>query len=78
MSFDINNLRIGVVGLGYVGLPLAVAVAEQGYPTTGFDIDPDKVERLNVGRSYLSSVPARRIAAQRKQGRFAEIGRAHV
>jgi len=69
-----RTARVGVIGLGYVGLPLAVAVAEQGYPATGFDIDADKVERLNAGRSYLSSVPAGRIAAQLEQGRFAATG----
>jgi UDP-N-acetyl-D-galactosamine dehydrogenase len=49
MSFDINNLRIGIVGLGYVGLPLAVEFGKK-YPTVGFDIKADRVAELEVGR----------------------------
>lgn len=48
---------VGVIGLGYVGLPLAEAFGHAGFPITGFDIDPDKVERLNQGRSYVKAVP---------------------
>ncbi len=49
--------RIGIVGLGYVGLPLAVAFAEAGNEVTGLDLDPAKVESLNSGRSYVEDVP---------------------
>ena len=48
MSFDINNLRIGVVGLGYVGLPLAVEFGKK-YPTIGFDVNPARVAELESG-----------------------------
>ena len=48
MSFDINNLRIGVIGLGYVGLPLAVEFGRQ-YPTVGFDVKADRVADLEAG-----------------------------
>jgi UDP-N-acetyl-D-galactosamine dehydrogenase len=48
MSFDINNLRIGVVGLGYVGLPLAVEFGKQ-YPTVGFDIKAERIAGLDSG-----------------------------
>jgi UDP-N-acetyl-D-galactosamine dehydrogenase len=48
MSFDINNLRIGVVGLGYVGLPLAVEFGKK-YPTVGFDINAERVAELEGG-----------------------------
>jgi UDP-N-acetyl-D-galactosamine dehydrogenase len=48
MSFDINNLRIGVVGLGYVGLPLAVEFGKK-YPTVGFDISEERVAELEGG-----------------------------
>jgi UDP-N-acetyl-D-galactosamine dehydrogenase len=48
MSFDINNLRIGIVGLGYVGLPLAVEFGKK-YPTVGFDINADRVAELEGG-----------------------------
>jgi UDP-N-acetyl-D-glucosamine dehydrogenase len=50
-------MKIGIVGLGYVGLPLAVAFAEAGNEVTGLDLDPAKVEALNAGRSYVEDVP---------------------
>jgi UDP-N-acetyl-D-glucosamine dehydrogenase len=50
-------MRIGIVGLGYVGLPLAVAFAEAGHEVTGLDLDPAKVEALSAGRSYIEDVP---------------------
>ncbi|QQD19093.1 nucleotide sugar dehydrogenase [Spongiibacter nanhainus] len=56
-----KHAHIGVFGLGYVGLPLALAFAEAGYPVTGFDIDPEKVDALNHGRSYLSHIPPTRV-----------------
>ncbi|HEX4303178.1 MAG TPA: nucleotide sugar dehydrogenase [Rhizomicrobium sp.] len=46
----------GVVGLGYVGLPLGVAAARGGFATLGFDIDPDKAAQLNRGESYIAAV----------------------
>ena len=48
MSFDINNLRVGVIGLGYVGLPLAVEFAKH-YPTVGFDVKAERIEELKRG-----------------------------
>ena len=48
MSFDLNNLRIGIVGLGYVGLPLAVEFGRK-FPTVGFDINEDRVAELEGG-----------------------------
>jgi UDP-N-acetyl-D-glucosamine dehydrogenase len=50
-------MRIGIVGLGYVGLPLAVAFAEAGHEVVGLDLDPAKVEALAAGRSYIEDVP---------------------
>jgi len=44
---------IGVVGLGYVGLPLLMEFVEKSYKTLGFDIDEKKVEKLNAGKSYI-------------------------
>ena len=51
-----QKARIGVVGLGYVGLPLAVTAALRGFPVTGFDIDPTKMARLDAGESYIGAV----------------------
>jgi UDP-N-acetyl-D-glucosamine dehydrogenase len=48
-----RTARIGIIGLGYVGLPLALLFSEERFPVTGFDIDPSKVETLNRGRSYI-------------------------
>jgi UDP-N-acetyl-D-glucosamine dehydrogenase len=50
-------MRIGIIGLGYVGLPLAVAFAESGCDVVGVDVDRSKVEALAAGRSYIEDVP---------------------
>jgi UDP-N-acetyl-D-glucosamine dehydrogenase len=50
-------MRIGVIGMGYVGLPLAVAFAEAGDEVVGLDVDPAKVEGLNAGRSHIEDIP---------------------
>jgi UDP-N-acetyl-D-glucosamine dehydrogenase len=55
-----REARIGIVGLGYAGLPLAMAFAEAGFEVTGIDLDQDKVRALGEGRSYLVDVPAER------------------
>jgi UDP-N-acetyl-D-glucosamine dehydrogenase len=51
-------MQIGIIGLGYVGLPLAVAFAESGCEVVGLDVDGSKVEALNAGRSYIEDVPS--------------------
>src|SRR6185436_16946933 len=51
-----KRARIGVVGLRYVGLPLLVAAGNAGFETLGFDVDPEKIERLRAGRSYIVDV----------------------
>lgn len=67
---DARTVQVGVIGLGYVGLPLALLFARKGFRTTGFDIDPDKVEKLERGESYIRHIPAAMIAAEVKQKRF--------
>ena len=57
-----REARIGVVGLGYAGLPLALAFAEAGFPVTGIDLNRERVDAVNAGRSYLVDVPERRYA----------------
>ena len=59
---------VGVYGLGYVGLPLALRFAEVGLKVVGFDIDPAKVERLNAGQSYIERLAPERIQNARAQG----------
>jgi UDP-N-acetyl-D-glucosamine dehydrogenase len=56
-----KTARIGIIGLGYVGLPLACLFAEKGFGVVGFDIDPKKIDALNAGRSYIKHIPASRI-----------------
>jgi UDP-N-acetyl-D-glucosamine dehydrogenase len=53
-----RTARVGVVGLGYVGLPLAVEFAQAGFPVTGIDLNPEKAARLNAGDSYIPDVPS--------------------
>ncbi len=48
--------RIGIIGLGYVGLPAAVSFARAGYPVVGVDVDPEKVRRITAGTSYIGDV----------------------
>ena len=55
-------MQIGIIGLGYVGLPLAVAFAEAGCEVVGLDVDASKVEALNSGRSYIEDVPGASLA----------------
>jgi len=69
MTFDLKNLRIGVVGLGYVGLPLAVEFGKH-YPTAGFDIKAARISELEQGNDSTLEVDADEIAAA-KQLRYA-------
>jgi UDP-N-acetyl-D-glucosamine dehydrogenase len=59
---------IGIVGLGYVGLPLTIRYSEVGYKVIGFDIDPSKVSTLNAGKSYIEHIPHSAIQAAAAQG----------
>lgn len=59
---------VGVVGLGYVGLPLALGYAAKGYRALGFDIDPSKIEHLQAGRSYIKHIPGEQVASARDAG----------
>jgi len=63
-----HNASIGVIGLGYVGLPLSLLLSEAGFKVTGFDIDTKKVDDLEAGRSYIFRIEAAEIQAARKQG----------
>lgn len=63
-----KKAKIGIIGLGYVGLPLAVNFAKNGFKVYGIDIDKDRVERLNRGESYILDVPRSDIALVKKEG----------
>jgi UDP-N-acetyl-D-glucosamine dehydrogenase len=57
-----RSARVGVVGLGYVGLPLAVEFAKAGFTVTGIDVNEDKVRRVNAGDSYVGGIPGATLA----------------
>jgi len=65
-----RKATISVVGLGYVGLPLACALAEAGHTVIGIDSDPRKVEGINGGRSHIEDVPAHQVESLVKGGRL--------
>ncbi len=63
-----RQVRIGIVGMGYVGLPLALLFSEERFRVTGFDIDAHKVETLNQGGSYIVRIPATEIQLAKENG----------
>lgn len=66
-----RTAKAGVVGLGYVGLPLAMAFARAGFTVTGFDIDPSKIEFIDRRESYIEAVPTDILKVECEEGRFA-------
>ncbi|MDQ7844470.1 MAG: nucleotide sugar dehydrogenase [Armatimonadota bacterium] len=65
-----REARIAVIGVGYVGLPLALAYAAEGFRVVGLDIDAGKTAMLNAGHSYVDDVPSSVLALQVEAGRF--------
>ncbi|WP_226689858.1 nucleotide sugar dehydrogenase [Ruegeria arenilitoris] len=65
-----RDARIAVVGLGYVGLPLALTAYDEGFDTTGVDLNPDRVARINQGDQVISYLASDRIAQAVDSGRF--------
>ena len=70
-KFKRATAHIGIIGMGYVGLPLAIAAVRGGLKTTGFDVDPTKIKTLNAGKSYLKHISKDAIAELRTEGKFA-------
>ena len=62
-----RTARVGIIGLGYVGLPLALLFNEEKFPVTGFDIDATKVDTLNAGGSYICRIPPTEIQLARQR-----------
>jgi len=62
-KFQTRNAHVAVIGLGYVGLPLAVNFAQAGYRVTGIDLDVRKVDAINRGESYIEDIPSAQVAA---------------
>jgi UDP-N-acetyl-D-glucosamine dehydrogenase len=67
-KFETREARIGIVGMGYVGLPLALLFSNEGYRVTGFDIEPAKVATLNSGGSYIVRITPESIQQAQKFG----------
>ena len=67
---DRRDARVAIIGLGYVGLPLAVVFAEAGFHVVGVDVDPRKIEAISRGTSYIEDVPSARLAALVNEGRL--------
>ncbi|MCU1306563.1 MAG: UDP-glucose/GDP-mannose dehydrogenase [Acidobacteriaceae bacterium] len=63
-----RTAKIGIMGLGYVGLPLALLFTEEKFPVTGFDVDKKKVDTLNTGGSYIYRIPTTEIQQARGKG----------
>jgi UDP-N-acetyl-D-glucosamine dehydrogenase len=67
---ELRTARVCVIGLGYVGLPLAETFAAGGYPVLGYDIDPDKIRKLKTGQSYIGHIPSERVVELLQTERF--------
>src|SRR6476619_5204097 len=67
---ELRTARVAIVGLGYVGLPLAETFAWGGYPVIGFDNDPDKIAKLRQGESYIGHICPERVSELVGSGRF--------
>src|SRR5271170_4104812 len=65
-----KDLEIGIIGCGYVGLPLALRFSDVGHHVTGFDVDKFKIDKLNAGESYIQHIPAEKIRAHVQAKRF--------
>ncbi|MGB8774788.1 MAG: NAD(P)-binding domain-containing protein, partial [Terriglobales bacterium] len=63
-----RQAKVGIIGLGYVGLPLALLYSEQKFPVTGFDIDQRKVDTLDNGGTYIVRITPEEIAAAKANG----------
>jgi UDP-N-acetyl-D-glucosamine dehydrogenase len=74
MKIDERSAIVGVVGLGYVGLPLAVELAKTGFKTIGFDINSQRVDMVNEGRNYIGDVDGEDLAALVKNGALRATG----
>ena len=68
--FRTKRAKVGVIGLGYVGLPLAVQFAEAGFVVTPVDVDASKVESIRRAESYIPDIPSERLSPLVQSGRL--------
>jgi UDP-N-acetyl-D-glucosamine dehydrogenase len=69
-KIETRQAKVGVMGLGYVGLPLALEFAKAGFTVTGFDVDPGRLRKLMSGESYIQDVPSAELASLIEKKRF--------
>jgi UDP-N-acetyl-D-glucosamine dehydrogenase len=69
-KIETRQARIGVLGLGYVGLPLAVEFAKTGFSVSGFEVDPSRIRTLQAGESYIADVPSSELKTLIEKKRF--------
>src|ERR1700730_8881411 len=70
-KFRTRTACVGVMGLGYVGLPLAASFARAGFPTLAFEVDPDRLQALSDGQSYIGDLSNDELRAIKAEGKFA-------
>jgi UDP-N-acetyl-D-glucosamine dehydrogenase len=73
-QFSSRQAKVGVVGMGYVGLPLAVALSQAGFEVIGVDLDPAKVDALQRGESYVPDVAGQEVARLVQEGKLRASG----
>jgi len=65
-----RTASVGIIGLGYVGLPLVIEFNRAGFNVTGFDLDTKKISLLKQGKSYIRHIPSEKIREMNRTGRF--------
>lgn len=74
-KIESREATVGILGLGYVGLPLALAFSKAGFPVLGFDVDDRKVDQLNRGESYIAHIDAAAVSEAANKGGFSATSR---
>ena len=80
-KFQKRSGKVGVVGLGYVGLPLACEFAKAGFSVTGFGVDATKIKRLRAGRSYIADIESqelKKLVAGKRLAATADFAKLHA
>ena len=77
-KLNTHAAHIAVIGLGYVGLPLAAAFAEAGFTVVGIDVDPTKVKAINRGESYVEDVASDRLARLTAAATLSALSLIHI
>ena len=72
-KIESKNVKVGVIGMGYVGLPLAIEIAKSDIQVVGIDVVESKVDAINSGKSYILDVPSEVLADQVRRGRFEAV-----